>query len=139
MFTKGFDKYVCQGDSISTQVGPLTIKARIEYDHDYRIDDDDCHNVDQTVTGCDDEQQNRLLNAREAWCRDEWFYAGVMLSIKFDEILIDDHFAALWGIEVNYPDSDNSYLLEVANQLLTENLDKIQELPKKLADRLLTS
>lgn len=139
MFTKGFNKYACRGDSISTQVGPLTIEARIVYDEDYKIDDDDCHNVDQSVTGCDDEQQKRLLKARQAWFSDEWFYAGVVLSVKFDEILIDDHFASLWGIEVNYPDSDNSYLLEVANELLAENLDKIQELPKKLADRLLTN
>jgi hypothetical protein len=139
MFIKGFNKYVCHGDSISTQVRPLTIEATIEYDHDYRIDDDDCHNVDQGVTGCDDEQQKQLLKARQAWHNDEWFYAGVVLSVKFDEILIDDNFAALWGIEVNYPGSDNSYLLEVANELLAEKLAEIQELPKKLAGRLLTS
>ena len=28
-----------------------------------------------------------------------------------------------WGIEANYPDSDNAYLTDVANELLPEALD----------------
>jgi len=36
---------------------------------------------------------------------------------------MDDHAASLWGIEANYPDSDNAYLTEVANGLLPEALE----------------
>ena len=30
---------------------------------------------------------------------------------------------SLWGVEANYPGSDNSYLTEVASELLPEALD----------------
>ena len=59
----------------------------------------------------------------EAWRNDEWFYCGVVISVRFDGIEIDDHASSLWGIEANYPDSDNAYLAEVANELLPEAID----------------
>ena len=123
MFTQSFDSYVCGGDAITCDVDGFTITARVERDVDYRIDDDDCHNTDQSVTGCDDEQFARLLECRKAWFNDEWFYCGIVLTVSRNGIEIDDHAASLWGIEANYPDSDNSYLRDVANELLSEALD----------------
>ena len=38
-------------------------------------------------------------------------------------IIVDSTQAGLWGVEVNYPDTDNSYLTEAANELLAEALD----------------
>ncbi|KJS27194.1 MAG: hypothetical protein VR75_04115 [Hyphomonadaceae bacterium BRH_c29] len=35
-------------------------------------------------------------------------------------IIVDSTQASLWGIETNYPGTDNSYLTEVANELLPE-------------------
>ena len=32
MFTKGFDKYVCAGDTISCEVDGFTVAAKIEHD-----------------------------------------------------------------------------------------------------------
>ena len=57
-----------------------------------------------------------------AWKKDEWYYCGVILSVAIDGITLDDHAASLWGIEANYPDSDNAYLSEVAGELLPEAL-----------------
>ena len=119
-FTDNFDRYVCTGDTITATVNGFDVTARIVHDPDYRIDDDDCHNEDQTVTGCDDEQFAKLLKARKAWFDDEWFYCGVVLSVERGGVTLDEHAASLWGIEVNYPDGDNSYLREVANELADE-------------------
>ena len=38
-------------------------------------------------------------------------------------IIVDSTQASLWGVEANYPGSDNAYLTEVANELLPEALD----------------
>lgn len=130
-FTRNFDQYTCIGDSIECEIDGYTVTARIEFDQDYKIDDDDCHNPDQAVTGCDDEQFARLLKNREAWFNDEWFYCGVVLSVSRAGVTLDDHAASLWGIECNYPDGDNSYLREVANELLPEAI--------KSAERILES
>lgn len=119
-FAKGFDAYVCPGDTIETILDGITYTARIERDQCATLDDDDCHNIDQSVTGCNDEQQEKLLKARTAWFGMEWWYCGVVISASKDGIEINDHAASLWGIEANYPDSDNAYLLDVANELLPE-------------------
>lgn len=59
----------------------------------------------------------------QAWREDEWFYCGIVLTVSRAGIILDDHAASLWGIEANYPDSDNAYLTDVANELLPEALD----------------
>ena len=122
MFKEKFDKYVCDGDSITVEKNGLIFTATIERDAVYHIDDDDSHNVDQSVTGCDARQQKRLLNARRAWFNDEWFYCGIVVSIKTNTgMVLNNHAASLWGIEANYPISDkNAYLTDVANELLQE-------------------
>lgn len=119
-FNEGFDSFACEGDTITTHKNGFDIAARIVRDNDYQIDDDDCHNPDQKVTGCNAEQQKKLLAAREAWFNDEWFYCGIVLEVSKAGITLEDHAASLWGIECNYPVTDNSYLLEVANDLLPE-------------------
>lgn len=136
MFTQSFDKYVCEGDAISTNYEGFDFVATVYRDTDYRIDDDDCHNPDQSVTGCNDEQFERLLSARKAWFNDEWFYCGIVLSAYKNGILIDDHIASLWGIECNYPDSDNSYLLKVANDLLDEGIEQAKGSLSTMLDKL---
>jgi hypothetical protein len=123
-FKKGdpmkFSDYACIGDSITLERDGFTIVARIEHDSDSHIDDDDCHNVDQAVTGCDEMQQAKLLEARNAWFADEWRYCGIVLSVAKNGIMLDDRAASLWRVECNYPGSDNSYLTAIANELLDE-------------------
>lgn len=58
----------------------------------------------------------------KAWCDDEWWYCGIVLSISVKGIPLDEHAASLWGIDCNVPDSDNKYLLEVANDLIPDAL-----------------
>ena len=58
-----------------------------------------------------------------AWKNDEWYYCGVILSVSIDGLTLDRFAASLWGIEANYPDSDNAYLTEVANELVPEALE----------------
>lgn len=64
----------------------------------------------------------------KAWCNDEWAYYGVAVTVKKNGIRLTDQYAhACWGIEGNYPGSDNSYFTEVANQNLSEALDAARE------------
>ena len=56
MFKTSFDKFACVHDSIKCQVDGFTIRASIQMDECSHIDDDS-HNIDQNVTGCNDEQQ----------------------------------------------------------------------------------
>ena len=126
-FKKGFDEYVCEGDTITTEHEGITYTASLVRDEGYGIDDDDIHNVDQSVTGCNDEQQEKLLFARTKWFAGEWFYCGVVISASKDDVTIDEHAASLWAIEANYPGDDNKYLLEVANELLDEAIEQATE------------
>lgn len=65
----------------------------------------------------------RDFKAMRAWCNDEWYYCGVVLSVAKNGYTLDEHAASLWGIELNYPGSENNdYLTEVANDLLGEAL-----------------
>lgn len=77
------------------------------------------------------------MQARNEWFADGWFYCGIDVVATINDIELDSH--SLWAIEANYPESDNSYLTEVANELLSEfDTDKlkkqIQELAKKLTE-----
>lgn len=120
-FTEQFDGYAIAGEYITCTVGDTTYTATLERDDDASIDDDDCHNTDQSVTGCDDEQHARLMQARQDYCDGKWWYGGIVLSAERDG-WVKDHMQSLWGIEVNYPDGDNNYLTEVANEILAEYL-----------------
>ena len=57
-----------------------------------------------------------------------------ILSVTIDETVLTDHAASLWGIEANYPDSDNAYLSQVANELLSEALDAAKLERERLRD-----
>jgi hypothetical protein len=57
-----------------------------------------------------------------SWRRDEWFYCGIVLSVSLEGVDLDPHAASLWGIEANYPGSDNANLNEIACDLLPEAL-----------------
>ena len=59
---------------------------------------------------------------KRTWHRDEWHYVGVVLSVSKHGITLDNNAASLWSIDMNFPGSDNSYLTEVANELLDEAL-----------------
>ena len=119
-FTDKFDDYVVAGESISIELCGTTYTATIEFDADASLDDCDNWNVDQTVTGCDSQQQEKLLSDREAWHNNEWWFGCIVLSAETADGWNKDHLGSLSGIEVNYPEGDNNYLTEVATELLHE-------------------
>lgn len=132
-FAEPFDKFVCDGSSITCTVDGIEFRAEVVTDSDFGIDDDDIHNTDRSVTGCSEEQHKKLMAAREAWKRDEWFYCGIVISarhVKTDTYW--DHLDSLWGIEANYPESDNSYLKDVANEMLPGAVKKVRAKIRKL-------
>ena len=59
----------------------------------------------------------------KAWCNDQWRYVGIVLSVSRKGVELDANADSLWCIDMNYPGSDNSYLTEVANELLSEALE----------------
>lgn len=130
MFTENFDRYVCQGDTIECEVDGFTVVARIEHDDDSDINDTDCFPEEYSAeifgedTPAHRADFEKALAARRAWERNEWHYSGVVLSVARNGVTLDNHAASLWGVERNFPGSDNSYLREVANELLPEALER---------------
>ena len=102
-----FPKYACIGDAIKWVNGEFLITATIHQDCDTKPEDSDC---------CDESQI-------EAFKNDEWYYCGIVISVEKQGIMIEDHAASLWGVDVNFPGSDNSYLAEVAQELESEAIE----------------
>ena len=135
-FGETFDSYVCEGDIITAQVDGYTVTARVVRDDspdapDQRqdgfwptLDPQDTGYIGAGKTDADLEQAMAKAKAvMDAWEADEWFYCGIVVRVSRAGITLDDHAASLWGIEANYPDSDNAYLTEVARELVPEALD----------------
>ena len=136
-FTQKFDSFVCLGDSITCEVEGYTVTARITHDETPDAPDErqdgfwpSLYPDDAGFIGAGNGWRDRFTKAQThaervmaAWKNDEWFYCGVILSVAVDGLVIDKHAASLWGIEANYPDSDNAYLTEIANDLLPEALE----------------
>lgn len=78
------------------------------------------------------------FRAMKAWCNDEWDYCGVCVVVTKNGVRLTDKYDhALWGIERNYPapgDQQNSYLAEVANELVGEALDAARDKLASLCD-----
>ncbi|WP_424341655.1 hypothetical protein [Henriciella sp.] len=147
-FTQHFNTYACEGDTISCEAEGFTITAQI-------VADDSPDAPDQRQDGfwpslCKDapgfigpgngfrqrfaEAQVKAEAVMEAWRKSEWFYCGIVLSVERDGIELDRHAASLWGVDCNYPDTDNSYLTTVANELLAEALDAAKAAASRLAE-----
>lgn len=142
MFTKSFDKYVCEGDYIECTVGDFECRATVYRDEcsnkpDER-DDGFWPSKDKKAAGyvLPKNYEAEMVKAKRvmaAWEADEWFYCGIAITVTKCGVHPNGKYGvALWGVEANYPDSDNAYLLEVANELLGEAIelakDKLDEL-----------
>lgn len=136
-FTQKFDDYVCIGDTITCTVEGYTVTARISHDEmpdgpDERQDGfwPSLYKDDAGFIGAGngwrdrfDKAQAKAERVMAAWKNDEWYYCGIILSVAIDGLTLDKFAASLWGIEANYPDSDNAYLSNVGNELLSEALE----------------
>jgi len=136
-FTETFGPHVCEGDWVACELDGFRIVARIVRD--------DCPDApDKRQDGfwpslIKDapgfigpgknfraryaEAQSNAEAVMEAWRKDEWFYCGIVLAVSLEGVGLDAHAASLWGVEANYPGTENSYLTEVANELLPEALE----------------
>ena len=150
-YTSTFNRYVCVGDCIETKPDGRGIyfRARIEFDDSTDAPDErqdgfwpntnpeSAGYVEPENYQAESEKAHRVM---KAWKNDEWFYCGVVISVHGEfagcDICFDKHAASLWGIEANYPDSDNSYLTEVANELLGEAMDVADKLIDAIADKI---
>ena len=135
-FRERFDRYVCEGDSIAVEIDGFRVTARIVRDDcmdapDQRQDGfwPSLYINDPGFIGPGNNFRERLAKAQaeaeavmDAWRRDEWFYCGIVLAIECEGVELDSTQASLWGIEANYPGSDNAYLSEVAGELLPDAL-----------------
>lgn len=139
MFTERFGSFVYVGDQITTNVSHYKVTATIASDVFTDIDDDDSHNVDQSVTGCNDEQFKELLAARQAWINDEWFYCGIVLSVSSCGVVLCDGIVSTWGVEANYPGSNNNHLTDVANELLPEAIAEAEKVLFRLVNSYLAT
>ena len=140
-FDQGFQSYVCPGDSITYEAGPFTVLAQVV--------PDDCPDApDQRQDGfwpslyADApgfigpgpnhrqrfaESQAKAEAVMDGWRKGDWFYCGIVLSVSLEGVDLARTTAALFGIEANYPGTDNSYLTDVANELLPEAVAAARE------------
>ena len=134
-FKDKFQSYVCLGDSLTCEMHGYTVESRIYHDDtgdrpDQRQDGfwPSLIKTDAGFIGADKNlddfmrEQAKAQAIMDAWKNDEWFYCGVILSVKIEDVELTDHAASLWGLEANFPNSKNKYLTEVANELLGEAL-----------------
>ena len=148
-FTECFRPFVCPGDVISCETGPFTLSAQVVID--------DCQDSpDQRQDGFwpslyigapgfigpGNNFRQRFAAAQasaeavmEGWRQGDWFYCGIVLSVTLEDVDLVRTAAALFGIEANYPGTDNSYLTDVANELVPEAVAAARETLVRLAAR----
>jgi len=136
-FTERFEDFVCERDCITCETDGFAITAQIVRDDCPDAPDERQDGFWPSLTrdapgfiGAGPNHRKRFADAQaqaeavmQSWRDDEWFYCGIILSVAKEGIVLDDHGASLWGVEANYPGSDNSYLTVVANELLPDALD----------------
>jgi len=149
-FTERFSDFVCEGDSIVCKIDSFEIVARIVRDDcpdapDERQDGfwPSLYKDAPGFIGPGPNHRQRFAKAQAeaeavmaAWRKDEWFYCGIVLSIALEGVTLETHAASLWGVEANYPGSDNAYLTEVARELLPEALDAGRAVARRLCAAL---
>lgn len=115
-----FSTYVLPGDSIEIEEGNYIFTVRLEQDYDTSPNDYDCY-------------ERRDI---ERWYNNEWFYGGLIVSVTYNDIPLDDHAASLWGIECNFVDGNNDHLNDIALELVDEAREQAPQLLEELRSRL---
>jgi hypothetical protein len=138
-FPEKFQSRAYEGDKISVQIDGFDITARIVRDADASAPDTRdagfWPSLDPKAVGyIGSKSKKKLAKATKranaimaAWEKDEWFYCGIVLSIKRNGVMLEKDAASLWEINCNYPgatgESPNEYLTVVADELLDEALN----------------
>jgi len=137
-----FDSHAYEGNSVEVERNGIHYVATI-----YRDDSGDTpeqrdegfwpsndpHSAGYVLPENYESEMAKAQAVMESWNQGEWFYCGVAVTAYVTVPspmhgdngvhkvqLIPRFQCALWGVECNYPDSGNSYLQEVANELLSE-------------------
>lgn len=136
MSTDKFDSYVCVGDEIECETGPFRVTARVVFDDHSSPHDLDGPGCCFDTSDPDHGEENESIIA--AWHNDEWFYCGIVLTVELADTgtILTDHGASLWGIECNFPGGDNSYLMDVANELLQEAIDEANQIANRIKESI---
>jgi len=133
-FTERFSDFVCEGDCIACEQDGFRVVARIVRDDcpdapDQRQDGfwPTLYKDAPGFIGPGKNFRDRFARAQAeaeavmaAWRRDDWFYCGIVLSVSLDGVILDEHAISLWGVEANYPGSDNAHLTDAADELLPD-------------------
>ncbi len=139
MFTKEFDSYVCEGDSIACTVKGFDCRATLYRDTDSGPPDEEVDgfwpSLDPKSAGYIGPKSRHALKramdhateVMRAWKADEWHYFGVAVTVSKNGVdLTGEYDHALWCIEGNYPSrrkgNPNKYFREVANDYLPRAL-----------------
>ena len=115
-----FNPYVCAGDCVHWQHEGFDLTATVIHDHSTSIDDFDCYSAVKI----------------KQWKNDEWFFAGIVISVKKNDVLLSDHAASLWGIDCNYNKTSNKYLSEVCAELQDETIETAKKEEKRIIEAL---
>ena len=78
----------------------------------------------------------RDFEALRAWCNNEWFWAGVCVTVTHTESEIELASDSIWGVDANHPNGGSSYLTELAESLATEALSEARNRARTLASAL---
>jgi len=146
MFTERFASFVCPGDVITCEIEGFTVSARIIPDDcpdppNQRQDGfwPSLYKYAPGFIGPGNNFRARFAKAQAeaeaimaGWRKGEWFYCGIVLSVSLDGVELAPHAASLFGLEANYPETDNSYLTEVAGNLIPEALAAAREVLARL-------
>lgn len=119
MRTDFFHNFVMAGDSVTFEDGNFTFEVTLEYDETTTPYDYDC---------IDKEDINR-------WEKDEWFYGGLIVSVRYNGVVISDNSVSLWGIECNFSEN-NPCLNEAVESLLEEAKEEAPRLLEELRARI---
>lgn len=147
MFTTRFASFVCTGDRITCEAGPFEVTARIAADDcpdapDQRQDGfwPSLYKDAPGFIGPGPNHRQRFAEAQahadavmKGWRQGDWFYCGIVLSVSLEGVELVAHAASLWGLEANYPGTDNSYLSDTANELVPEALAAARDVLARLA------
>lgn len=136
MFTEQFGPMVLDRARIRAEVDGFECIAWTEHDPDRGAPDKECDGFWPSLDPQDDgyigavsteewgAAWDKASRVMRAWENNEWDWCGVVVEVRRAGVLLTERYDhALWGIERNWPDSDNSYLTDVANELLPAALD----------------
>ena len=115
-----FNSFATGGDIVQWEHEGYSLTARIEFDDSTCITEFDCYPAVKV----------------QQWKNNDWFFCGIVISVKKNDVLLSDHAASLWGIDCNYNKTSNKYLSEVCAELQDEAIETAKKEEKRIIKAL---